>query len=150
MGIKEEIKQSKFASSHEKAVINLIYTSNWLRDIQKNFFVNYGIKGQHYNILRILKGKDPDPLSPGEIKDVMLDKSPDITRLLDKMVGMDLITRELCPENRRKMDVRITKKGVKLIQEIRNNDHKLMEKWQTNLTAKESDQLSELLDKLRG
>jgi DNA-binding MarR family transcriptional regulator len=150
MGIQDEIKQGKFSSSHEKAIINLVYTSNWFRDLQQKMFSRFGIKPQHFNILRILKGQNSKAISPGEIKEVMLDKSPDLTRLLDKLVSMGLIERELCPENRRKMDVRITKAGKEKVEEINNSNDEFLKGWNKRLSSKEADQLSELLDKVRG
>ena len=111
MNILEAINQKSFDSSYEKAVVNLLYTHNWVRDRQQEVFKPYGLKMQHYNVLRILKGRYPEAYSPGEIKEVMLDKAPDLTRLIDKMVDMGLVDRHLCPDNRRKMNVFITDKG---------------------------------------
>ena len=118
MKLEEAIKQDHFTDNYEKAVINILYTANWLRDIQNSFFKEYGLLIQHYNALRIINGRYPKPISPGEIKEVMLDKSNDLTRLLDKLVDKDLIKRELCENNRRKMDIVITAKGRKLIQKL--------------------------------
>ena len=104
---------------------------------------------QHYNVLRILKGSFPNPLSPGEIKEVMLDKSPDLTRLIDKLVNMDLVDRHICPNNRRKMDVFITKKGEQVLHEINNKQKNIEPSKENKLTEEEADQLSDLLDKFR-
>ena len=96
MNISEAIKQKSFSSPHEMALINVLFTSNWLRDKQKEYFYPYDLKPQHFNVLRILKGKYPDNSCPGDIKDVMLDKSPDLTRLIDKMMKMGLVERNVC------------------------------------------------------
>ena len=149
MNILEAINQKSFNSSFEKAVVNLVYTHNWYRDKNQGVFKTYGFKMQHYNILRILKGSYPKALSPGEIKEVMLDKAPDLTRLIDKLVEMDLVDRHICPDNRRKMDVLITKKGTQILANL-NKNQKNTETRPNPLTEAEAEQLSGLLDKLRG
>lgn len=149
MNILQAINQKSFASSFDKAVVNLLYTHNWYRDKYQGVFKPYGLKMQHYNVLRILKGNTPNPLSPGMIKEVMLDKSPDLTRLIDKMVTMELVKRELCPDNRRKMDVYITEKGIQVVNEITKKQEAQKLNRPSKLTEKEAEQLSDLLDKLR-
>lgn len=131
-------------------MVNLIYTSNWFRDRQQSLFATFGIKRQHYNILRILKGKHPEALSPGEIKSVMLDKSPDLTRLVDKLYAKGYVKRRLCEHNRRKMDIVITQAGIGLLQKINKQLKTVSNEWKQKLTDKEAEQLSKLLDKIRG
>ena len=86
MEIDKVIKQQRFKNEFQKAIINLFYTSNHFRDMHSNVFKRFDIQGQHYNVLRILKGKHPQPVSPGYIKEVILDKGADLTRLVDKLV----------------------------------------------------------------
>jgi DNA-binding MarR family transcriptional regulator len=149
MNILEAIKQKSFDSSFEKAVVNLLYTHNWYRDKYQDIYKAANLKIQHYNVLRILKGSKPKSISPGEIKDVMLDKSPDLTRLLDKLVEKGLVDRNLCPQNRRKMDVLITKEGENLLKQITRKQKLLQkEQWQ-HFTEEAAEQLSDLLDKFR-
>ena len=149
MKIEDAIKQSHFADSYQKATVNLIYTGNWMRDKQASFFKEHDILPQHYNALRIIKGRSPKPISPGEIKEVMLDKGNDITRLIDKLVQKGLVKRALCEENRRKMDVTITNKGLLLIKELENPLIEFTNTIKERLTEKEAEQLSTLLDKMR-
>ena len=118
MKIEDAIKQQKFENNLHKALVNLIYTSNWIAANQSEFFKDYDILPQHYNILRILKGKFPNSSCPGDIKEVMLDKNPDLTRLLDKLVKLGYVDRQLCEENKRKMDITITKKGLDFLNKI--------------------------------
>jgi DNA-binding MarR family transcriptional regulator len=149
--IEKVIKQNtRFKSSHEKAAVNLIYTSSWYRDIQNALFKDHSILPQHYNILRILKGKHPESVSPGIIKEVMLDKNNDVTRLLDKLVVKGLVKRQLCPVNRRKMDINITGKGIRLLEELDEPLKKHLTEMKKKLTDREAEQLSNLLDKMRG
>lgn len=149
MSIEEDIKQRTFKTNLEKAVVNILYTYNWLRDRSQTTYKPYGIKMQHYNVLRILKGKHPEAVSPGEIKEVMLDKAPDLTRLLDKLVDMQLVDRQLCPQNRRRMDVTITTSGLDLLELLTREQEKLNKNIAERLSEQEAGQLSNLLDKIR-
>lgn len=147
MGIQEEIK-SKFDNNVVMATINVFYTANWLRDLGQPIYKKYGILSQHYNILRIVRGKSPEPVSPGEIKEVMIDKGRDLTRLIDKLVTLGYLCRGLCEHNRRKMEITITQKGLDLINEIAVDNQEMFKNF--NLNEEEALQLSNLLDKLRG
>ncbi len=149
MKIEDAIKQSHFADGYQKATVNLIFTGNWMRDKQASIFKEHDILPQHYNALRIIKGRSPKPISPGEIKEVMLDKGNDITRLVDKLVQKGLVKRALCEENRRKMDVTITNKGLLLIKELESPLTAFTNALKERLTEKEAEQLSSLLDKMR-
>ena len=149
MNILEAIKQKSFDTSFEKAVVNLMYTHNWYRDKYQDIFKDANLKAQHYNVLRILKGSKPKFISPGEIKEVMLDKSPDLTRLLDKLVEKGLVERNLCPENRRKMDVLITKEGESLLKQISKKQQKLQKEQGQHFSEEDAEHLSNLLDKFR-
>jgi DNA-binding MarR family transcriptional regulator len=147
MKIEEEIKQTNFISAHQKAVINLIFTSNWLVHKQQSYFKPFGITGQQFNALRILKGQHPKSISAKEIKARMLDKHSDVSRLLDRLLTKKLIEKKSCASDKRAFDVFITQKGLALLHEIdsRQNDidHVL------KLTPEEARQLSDLLDKAR-
>ncbi|MCO4291708.1 MarR family transcriptional regulator [Solitalea sp. MAHUQ-68] len=150
MKIEQEILQEKFEDSYQKAIINLVFTNNWLRDLQSEHFKQYDILPQHFNILRIVRGKHPQAVSPGEIKNVMLDKGNDVTRLLDKLVTKGLIDRRLCEHNRRKMDINITDDGLKLLEAIDIPFQTFFNSLKNRLTKQDAEHLSDLLDKLRG
>jgi DNA-binding MarR family transcriptional regulator len=147
--IEKVIKQTKFQNSYHKALINLIYTSNYFRDSHHSVFKPYDIQTQHFNILRILNGKHPDPATPGYIKEVMLDKGRDLTRLIDKLEGMGWVSRTICPENKRKIHVNLTHEGLEKVKEISSNLD-LLDNGMKHLTEEEYDHLSRLLDKMRG
>jgi DNA-binding MarR family transcriptional regulator len=146
MGFKEEIK-SKFDSNQLMAAVNIIYTSNWLRDISLPIYKKHNILSQHYNILRIVNGSFPNSVSPGYIKEVMLDKGRDLTRLVDKLVKLGYVERSLCRDNRRKMKITITQPGTEIISIIGTEINNLYSSY--NLNEDEANQLSSLLDKLR-
>ena len=149
MRIEDAIRQSSFKSSHQKALINLMYTSNVLRNRQSEIFKPFGLAPQHYNVLRILRGSHPKPKSAGDIKAVMLDKSPDLTRIIDKLEKAGWVSRKTCEGNRRKVDIGITSKGLDLLKEI----DPVIQQFETEsliLTEEEGETLSFLLDKIRG
>ncbi|HRJ29056.1 MAG TPA: MarR family transcriptional regulator [Cyclobacteriaceae bacterium] len=148
MKIEDEIKQNKFISSHQKAVINLLFTSNWLVNKQHDYFKPFGITGQQFNVLRILKGQYPKSISAKEIKSRMLDKNSDISRLLDRLISKKLIEKKSCPKDKRATDVFITENGLSLLKEI-SSKQKDIDQVLT-LTDDEAEQLSNLLDKSRG
>ncbi len=150
MRIEDEIKQKEFKSSYLKAYVNLIYTSNRMVDEQKAFFKKVEITHQQYNVLRILRGKYPESLNPGEIKSVMLDKSPDLTRLVDRLLVKELVERESCQDNRRKVNIKISDKGLKFLEDLEPMIVNATNQYEENLTDEEASQLSDLLDKLRG
>ena len=150
MKLEDEIKQSKFESNYQKAVINIIYTANWIRDRQMEVFKAFDVLPQHYNVLRIIKGKHPNPCSPGEIKEVMLDKGNDVTRLVDKLVKKGFLKRASCESNRRKVDITITEKGSTFLKELNDPMKKQLSVIKKLVSEKEAAHLSDILDKLRG
>jgi DNA-binding MarR family transcriptional regulator len=142
--IGKDIK-SKFANDKIKATLNILYTANWLNSKQVTFFKPFGISPQQFNILRILKGAG-NPLKVQTIKDRMVERSPNATRLMDKLCAKQLIERIPCPEDRRVVHIDITKDGLKLLDQISKN---LKLDLLKNLSEKEARQLSDLLDKIR-
>ena len=147
MKIEEEIKQSKFRNAQQKAIINLIYTTNWLSSKQQDFMKPYGITSQQFNILRILRGQHPKSISGTEIKSRMLDRNSDVSRLLDRLAVKDLITKNICPQDKRAVDVSITNEGMKLLQTIDKSAEEMDSLL--DLTEEEATMFSNLLDKAR-
>ena len=148
MKIEDEIKQPKFKSVHQKAVVNLIFTAGWVQGKQQDLFKPFGITSQQFNILRILKGQYPKTISATEIKSRMLDKNSDVSRLLDRLAAKGLIDKQTCPNDKRQSDVQITKAGLDILTEL-DKKQKVIDHVQA-LSEKEADELSNLLDKLRG
>lgn len=149
MEIEKEIKQSSFQSNLHKAVVNVIYTEGWISSVFRDIFKNYKITSQQYNVLRILRGRFPASLNPSEIKSVMIDKNPDLTRLCDRLVIMGLIDRCIDAENKRKVNIQINEKGLNVLKEI----DPIMSEFTNqkfHLDENEAELLSSLLDKLRG
>ncbi|MEO1256191.1 MAG: MarR family transcriptional regulator [Bacteroidota bacterium] len=148
MGISEDIKQEKFKSEYSKAIVNIIYTHSWLNQQHVAFFKENGLTTPQFNILRILRGQYPEPATVNLLIDRMLDKSSNASRIVDRLEQKGLVVRKQCPEDRRAVDVLISKKGLDLLQEM---DEK-MEGWEdeiNNLTEEEAATLNTLLDKVR-
>jgi len=137
--------QSTFPSEKIKALINIKYTANWVESHQNAFFKPYGISPQQYNILRILKGAG-EPLKVQTIKERMIERAPNATRMMDKLCAKALIERLACPDDRRVVHIKITKNGLDILKDIaREYKVDVLE----NLTESEASTLSTLLDKIR-
>ncbi|MDH7912531.1 MarR family transcriptional regulator [Winogradskyella sp. SYSU M77433] len=136
---------SKFKDNKTKALINILYTANWISAKQNTFFASFGLSPQQYNILRILRGAN-EPLSMQVVKDRMIERAPNATRLTDKLCAKDLIERIPCEHDRRVVHIQITKKGLQLLEDISDDFN---DNWLNRITEEEAAQLSDLLDKLR-
>ena len=148
MNFEDQIRQTKFRNNFLKAILNLKYTSSLYNSKEVEVFKKYGVLAQHFNVLRIVRGVHPDSVSPGKILEVMLDSGRDLTRLVDKLVKLGLLIRSTCPYNRRRVDINITEEGLALTDKIGKDVDVFLDSIET-LTDKESEQLSNLLDKLR-
>lgn len=149
MEIGKEIKQSKFKNEHQKMLINILFTSNWLNAKHAAGLKPYGISSQQYNLLRILRGQHPKPASVNLLIDRMLDKSSNASRLVEKLRIKKLVERTVCPEDRRAVNVIITQKGLDLLAELDKNEGNMLKELK-NLSEKEAELINILLDKLRG
>ncbi|AXP82379.1 HTH-type transcriptional regulator MhqR [Mariniflexile rhizosphaerae] len=136
---------STFANNRIKALLNILYTANWISSYQNEFFKPYGISPQQYNILRILKGAG-EPINVQLVKDRMIERSPNATRLMDKLCSKNYIERLACDYDRRVVKITITKEGHALLDAIPVN---LNNELLKNLSEEEAEQLSNLLDKMR-
>lgn len=148
MKIEDEIKQPVFKDVYQKMVINLLYTAGWLELQQAAAFRDYSITLPQYNILRILRGQHPKPATVNLLIERMLDKTSNASRIVDKLEAKQLVTRTVCPSNRRAVDIRITEAGLELLSRM---DVLVEEQYERlhKLTADEAAQLNTLLDKLR-
>lgn len=145
---KEEIK-TKLKDDKKLFVLNVMFTAGWLEQLYNPIFKKNGVTDTQYNVLRILKGSHPEPLSVGEIKERIMFKQSDITRMIDRLVDKDLVCRELCPENRRKMDVSISKKGIELLNTMLPQIEDAEKKYLKNISEDEAKLASGVIDKLR-
>jgi DNA-binding MarR family transcriptional regulator len=147
MGIEKDIHQQKFRNEYQKAGINLIYTFNWITERMKAFFDEYDITAQQFNILRILRGAQK-PLSTLQIRERMLDKMSDTSRIVDRLLIKGLVKKTICEKDKRLVDITITKKGEKVLEKLDERNHEL-DAVLSNLSEEESKTLNHLLDKIR-
>jgi len=150
MKIEDEIKQPRFRDIYQKVAINVLFTSNWLMGRQQDFFKPFGITTQQFNILRILRGQHPNAISGVEIKSRMLDRNSDISRLLDRLLKKDLVSKSQSENDKRAANVSITPKGLELLTQIDDKFVGAERGHFRGLSETEANQLSQLLDKARG
>lgn len=149
MKIGNEIKQTKFKSEYQKMLINILFTSGWLASKHACNLKPYGISGQQYNILRILRGQHPKPATVNLLIDRMLDKNSNASRLVEKLRLKKLVERAICADDRRAVNVAITKKGLDLLIELDEHEESFISKELKKISEKEAEQINLLLDKLR-
>lgn len=150
MRLEDEIKQVKaFKNDYNKAVVNLIFTYNWLESSSKAFFKDFGLTSQQFNILRILKGQHPNPSTINLLRDRMLDKMCDASRLVERLRIKGLVERSKASSDKRAVDIFISTKGQELLAKIEVKFPAFEEKMHS-LSQEEVIVLNNLLDKLRG
>lgn len=149
MQIGEEIKQVKFENEHQKALINLIFTHNWLKEQLSTFLKDFDITVQQFNVLRILNGQYPHGITTGEIRNRMLDKMSDASRLVDRLERCGLVEKKRNDEDRRLVTCSITETGRETLEKIRAAEKAMYDPIIGRLTNEEASTLSTLLDKIR-
>jgi DNA-binding MarR family transcriptional regulator len=149
MRIDDEIQSTNFEDNFQKVVINITFTDGWLNNLIRPYFERYNLTIQQFNILRILRGQYPKPATVNLLKERMIDKMSDASRIVDRLVQKELVSRCTNTKDRRAVDVRISEKGLEILSKM-DIEFKTREFLKTNLTNEEAGILSDLLDKLRG
>ena len=149
MRLEKEIRQPHFKDPYHKAVLNIRFTNGWLDQILLPVLKRYGLSEEQFNVLRILRGQYPTPCSLQLISSRMLNRMSNVTRLVEKLRRNELVTRDVCPENRRKVDILITEKGLSLLAEADPSLTEEMRRHQ-HVTSQELTELNRILDKFRG
>ncbi len=147
MSLEKDISQSKFRNEYQKAVINFIYTYNWMHEKMKSIFDRENITGQQFNILRILRGAGK-PISTLQIRQRMLDKMSDTSRIVDRLLIKGLVKKTTCANDKRLVDVSITEKGKKLLEKLDQYENEMDAIFGT-LSQAEAKTINVLLDKIR-
>lgn len=148
MGISEDLKQRTFTSETSKSVVNIIFTGNWMMQQMSDLLKPFGLTPQQYNVLRILRGQQNNPITVLGITERMLDKMSNASRLVDKLLEKKLVLRRECPQDRRAVDVIILPAGLTLLEEI----DQIQLEWEKNfqrIDQEKMDTLNELLDEFR-
>lgn len=149
MRIEDIIKSNAIMDDAKKVILNLMYTQNVIGDKFNELLKPYEISGEQYNVLRILRGQKGTPANMSLIQERMIAKNSNTTRLIDKLLLKELVTREVCPENRRKMEILITNKGLNLLTELDPKVTTHEQLFASNLTSEEGLELNRLLEKYR-
>ncbi|PWA08742.1 MarR family winged helix-turn-helix transcriptional regulator [Flavobacterium laiguense] len=149
MKIEDALKSTVDYSKSTSAILNVMYTQNVITDSFNEIIKPYDLSGEQYNVLRILRGQKGCPANMCIIQERMLAKTSNTTRLVDKLLLKDLVTRNVCPENRRKIEVLITQKGLDLLTELDPKVREHEEAFAENLNNEELEQLNTLLEKYR-
>lgn len=149
MSLEQDIQQEKFHSEHEKAAVNILFTSSWLHKINADRLKSHGITPEQFNVLRILRGSHPKALRLADITSRMLDKSSNATRLVEKLRQKGFVKREICESNRRQVDIVITDKGLAVLKNIDGEEAEWLDTLK-NISKTEALEINRILDKLRG
>lgn len=149
MKIEEVIKSNVALKDAKKVILNVMYTQNVVNDKFNEILKPYDLSSEQYNVLRILRGQKGNPANMCIIQERMLAKNSNTTRLIDKLLLKDLVTREVCPDNRRKIEVLITQKGLDLLTELDPKVDEHEEQFANNLSESELSLLNTLLEKYR-
>jgi DNA-binding MarR family transcriptional regulator len=148
MPLSKDIQQREFRNEYQKAIINILYTHNYLVTHMTDVFKDFDITRQQYNVLRILRGQHPGHASVNLIKERMLDKMSDTSRIVERLRLKGLVSRADCMSDKRSVEISITEDGLSLLDRMQGPVDD-MEKLLHNLSPKETEQLNFLLDKLR-
>jgi DNA-binding MarR family transcriptional regulator len=149
MSIEKDIHQTRnFRNDHHKVVVNVIFSGNWVMEHMKHLLAEAGISAQQFNLLRILRGSK-EPLTTLQIRERMLDKMSDTSRIVDRLIAKGLVTKKVNRNDKRLVDVTIHANGLKLLKQL-DKLNPGIDAIAGNLSEKEARQLNKLLDKMRG
>jgi DNA-binding MarR family transcriptional regulator len=147
MSLEKDINQAKFRNEYQKATVNIIYTYNWMNEQMKDLFEKEGLTAQQFNILRILRGAG-QPISTLQIRQRMLDKMSDTSRIVDRLIIKGLVKKVVCKTDKRLVDVSITEKGKKILAKLDQKEN-AMDAIVGSVSEAEAKTLNKILDKIR-
>jgi DNA-binding MarR family transcriptional regulator len=147
MTLEKKIQQSKFKTPQHKLGVNLLYTSHIINYLLHQQFKHLEITHQQYNVMRILRGQHPKPCNLKLIKERVLDRMSDASRIVDKLIAKGFVERRECKADRRNVDLLITQKGLDMLTSLDHVDQSFVDLFK-NLTKEEIKNLNDLLDKL--
>ncbi|WP_221392677.1 MarR family winged helix-turn-helix transcriptional regulator [Dyadobacter sp. NIV53] len=146
--IEDEIQQYTFRNELSKAGINLIYTGTWLKTAHSDFFKSFGITWPQHNLLRILRGQKGKPVNVNAVKERMMDKSSNVSRITEKLQKKKLIECRPSLTDKRSVDITITQKGLDLLSTVESRVHEI-NNLLSHLESGELVLLNMILDKIR-
>ena len=149
MRIEEIIKPTSPMAIEKRTLLNVMYTQNVVSEKFNEILKPFDLSPEQFNVLRILRGQKGNPVNMCTIQERMIAKTSNTTRLVDKLLLKDLVIREICPINRRKMEITITDKGMELLKQLDPLVESHEKAFAENLTNNELELLNELLEKFR-
>ncbi len=147
MGIEQDIQQSNFRNEFQKMGINLLFTANWLNEQVGKMLSEAGVTQQQYNILRILRGS-VTPLSTLKIRERMLDKMSDTSRIVDRLIAKELVIKNTCAKDKRLVDITLSSKGLSLVDELDQFNDRI-DALLKGIDESEAQMMNQILDKIR-
>lgn len=149
MALEEDIKQKKFKSEHQKMMVNILFTANWINYAQAKLMKGFGITPQQFNILRILKGQLPDAASVNLLIERMLDKMSNASRLVEKLRLKGYVERKQSDKDRRQVDVIITSVGLEIVEKITKELEQFEKAFMHTISELEAKEINRILDLVR-
>ena len=147
MGIEQDIQQASFRNEFQKMGINLLFTANWLNEQIGKILSEEGVTQQQYNILRILRGS-ATPLSTLKIRERMLDKMSDTSRIVDRLIAKELVIKNTCEKDKRLVDITLSPKGLDLVDQLDQFNDRI-DALLKGINESEAATLNQILDKIR-
>ena len=147
MGIEQDIQQPNFRNEFQKMGINLLFTANWLNEQIGKMLSEEGVTQQQYNILRILRGS-ATPLSTLKIRERMLDKMSDTSRIVDRLIAKELVVKNTCEKDKRLVDITLSPKGLSLVDQLDQYNERI-DALLKGINESEAKTMNQILDKIR-
>jgi DNA-binding MarR family transcriptional regulator len=147
MGIEQDIQQPNFRNEFQKMGINLLFTANWLNEHIGKILSDEGVTQQQYNILRILRGSTT-PLSTLKIRERMLDKMSDTSRIVDRLIAKELVVKNTCEKDKRLVDITLSPKGISLVDQLDQYNDRI-DALLKGINESEAQMMNQILDKIR-
>jgi DNA-binding MarR family transcriptional regulator len=147
MGIEQDIQQASFRNEFQKMGINLLFTANWLNEQIGKMLAEEGVTQQQYNILRILRGS-ATPLSTLKIRERMLDKMSDTSRIVDRLIAKELVLKNICEKDKRLVDITLSPKGLQLVDQLDQFNDRI-DALLKGINESEAATMNQILDKIR-
>ena len=147
MGIEQDIQQASFRNEFQKMGINLLFTANWLNEQIGKILSEEGVTQQQYNILRILRGS-ATPLSTLKIRERMLDKMSDTSRIVDRLIAKELVLKNTCEKDKRLVDITLSHKGLDLVDQLDQFNDRI-DALLKGINESEAKTMNQILDKIR-
>ncbi len=148
MKLEEELQTKGFDNEHQKAFLNVLFTAEWLRYRINKWLDQYDLTHEQYNVMRIVRGQHPNPVHLKSITERMINRYCNATRIVDRLLEKELMTKQTCPSDRRALNIKLSDKGLQLMGDI-DAHIQSQDMIPRVLNEDESKVMNDLLDRLR-